>query len=316
MGDWQGIKVAVTGGTGFVGRHLVSRLLEYRAEVTALVRDMGFEDEPNLKQVRGDLRNSDDVERLIYESTPHVIFHLGAVAPVGHGLMAPRQTIDTNVMGTTHVLSAAHLAGGIPVIISSSDKSYGKPATLPVTEDMPLNPRHPYDASKAAADLIAMSYVEVYKMPVYIVRCANIFGPGDTEWSRLIPGCIKAFLHDREFLIRSDGSSIRDYIYIDDVIDAFVMLGTANMISPNVEGMIWNISARQTRSVNEVVEAIWHLTGEKGEFRVLARAHTETDNLTVDCSRFRERFEWEPKAEFAQGLGWTVDWYADYFGLP
>ena len=313
---WEGVRVAVTGGTGFVGRHLVSRLLEYRAEVTALVRDMGFEYEPNPKQVRGDLRNSDDVERLIYESAPHVIFHLGAVAPVGHGLMAPRQTINTNVMGTTHILSAAHNAGGIPVIISSSDKSYGKPPTIPVTEDMPLNPRHPYDASKAAADMIAISYTEVYKMPVYIARCANIFGPGDTEWSRLIPGCIKAFLHDREFIVRSDGTPTRDYIYIDDAIDCFLTLGVSNMVSPNVEQMIWNISAEHTRSVREVIEAIWGLTGKKGEFKIMARAHTETDNLTVNASKFIERFEWEPKVNFLQGLGWAVDWYADYFGLP
>lgn len=314
--DWEGVRVAVTGGTGFVGRHLVSRLLEYRAEITVFVRDMGFEDEPNLKQVRGDLRNNDDVERLIYESNPHVIFHLGAVAPVGHGLVAPRQTIDTNVMGTTHVISAALNAGRIPVIISSSDKSYGKPLALPVTEDLALNPRHPYDASKAAADMIAISYNEVYKAPIYIVRCANIFGPGDTEWSRLIPGCIKAFLFGREFLIRSDGTPIRDYIYIEDVIDTFLTLGVMSLVTPRDEQMIWNISAGHVRSVREVVEAIWGLTGESGEFQILGRADTETNELTVDSRKFMKRFEWESKVDFLQGLGWAVDWYADYFGLP
>lgn len=313
--DWKGIAVGITGATGFVGRHLCHRLIAAGAEVTAFIRDDLLEPHERLRIVRGDLQNYESVWRLFYEQPLDMVFHLGAMAPVHQGRLAPLSAILTNVLGTAHVLHASASADCVPLIISSSDKAYGHPSTVPVTEIMPPNPYHPYDASKAAADLIALPYARMYGVPMHILRCANIYGPGDTEWSRLIPGCIKAFLLNKTFIVRSDGTPKRNYLYIEDAINAFMVAGASLISEGSREELIWNVSHGSGRPVREVIDVLRGAIG-KGEVEYKTEELGETNDLTVDDTAFRETFKWKSKTQFIRGISFTVGWIADYFGLP
>jgi CDP-glucose 4,6-dehydratase len=314
--DWQERKIAVTGATGFVGRHLVTELLEQGARVWAFIRDESLPGHKNLRMVRGDLTDFDSVYRLIFESDPHLCFHLGAIAPVGQGYTAPLQTIKANVLGTAHVLHACYTFGNVPLVVSSSDKAYGKPRVLPVNEETPLNPLHPYDASKAAADLIARAYMASYAENISIIRCANIYGPGDLEWSRLIPGCIKAVLHGREFHVRSNGTPIRDYLYIDDAVEAYLKLGWHTLASFEPGRMICNISGGQRKTVKEVIELIIGIMDKSTKISYHNWALDETQELSVDGSLYERHFGPSPYTNFHDGLSYTIEWLADYFGFP
>lgn len=315
--DWKSKTIAITGGAGFIGQSLIAALHSLGVNIYALVRDDDIVNMKRVKQVRGDLRNYEDVERLFYESVPDLLIHLGAVAPIGFGYRAPRQTIATNVIGTTNVLVAARHFGNTPCIIASSDKAYGKPSAEPVTEDTELNPHHPYDASKAAADLIAISFMHTYGLPVYLTRAANVYGPGDDHWSRIIPGCIKAALLDDIFIIRSDGKAVRDYIYIQDVIEAYLSLIYNVLFKGQLLG-VWNISAHDRHDVLSIVEWVGKKTiGRKIKYKIMgaAKLEMETDILMVDGNKFMKDFDWKPQVSLGQGLEATVTWVAYMLGF-
>jgi len=307
-------KIAITGGTGFIGAALAGNLLALGHEVAMLIRDETPPHHTRLRKVRGDVRNYDDVERLIYEHQPFVIYHLAAVAPVEYGLIAPRQTIEANVMGTVNVLEVVrNFQADTQIIIISSDKVYGKPLDSPATEITPFNPRHPYDASKAAADLIATSYQAVYPwMNIHVIRPVNVYGPGDVHWNRLVPGCIKTFLESKEFLIRSDGSFVRDYLYIDDCIYALIAFVGAIVDGGIKEGSAWNLSSHQGFKVITVVETIAKIMGRDPKYRILDMAPTETKKLVVDGSKFMNATKWRPIFTFEQGIENAISWYSDY----
>jgi len=310
---YEGASILITGGSGFIGKRLIEDLKATReANIYAICRD---EDIEGVRQMRGDLRNYDDVQRAFYESDPALVIHLGAVAPIGWGYRAPRQVITSNINGATNVLDACRQFGNVPCVLMSSDKSYGKPLANPVTEETELNPRHPYDAGKAAADMIGISYAYTYGVPVQILRPCNVYGPGDLHWNRLIPDAIKAALLKRALILRSDGSPIRDYIYITDLVGAIIRL-IDNIFYGDVlkEGLgIWNIAYWQTYSVLEVLAHIDTVLGTKLCFECadIEGAESETDILHVDGSAFADRFEWMAQTQFDHGLELTAAWIQD-----
>ena len=225
----------LTGATGFVGGWLVPALVARQAAVVCLVRDWVPDSElvarglpAQVSVVRGDARDQALVERILGEYEVNTVFHLAAQAVVGIADRNPISTFESNVRGTWTVLEACRRSPAVgQIIVASSDKAYGSHSTLPYHEDMALQGRFPYDASKSCADLIAQSYAATYGLPVIISRCANLYGGGDLNWNRLVPGTIRSVLRGDRPIVRSNGHMIRDYMYVEDGVMAYLTLAEA-----------------------------------------------------------------------------------------
>src|SRR6266404_1760141 len=265
---WRDRPTLVTGATGLVGGWLVRRLLDADADVVCIVRDWIPQSELNssgmlerVKVVRGDIRDQRLLERTLGEHEIDTVIHLAAQTIVPIANRNPVSTFETNVEGTWALLEASRRSPMVKqIILASSDKAYGEQAKLPYDETMPLHGRHPYDVSKSAADLIAQAYAVTYGVPLAITRAGNFFGGGDLNWSRIVPGTIRSVLRSRPPVLRSDGTPLRDYVYIEDAIEAYLLLADA-LASGNLHGEAVNVSYGRPISVDAVVAAILAETG-------------------------------------------------------
>lgn len=319
---WLNKRVFITGATGLVGSWLVNNLIKKNARVVVLVRD----EDPQCELIRsgtirkttvvnGALEDITSIERAINENEIDTVFHLGAQTIVGTALRGPLSTFEANIRGTYLLLEACRRYKDLVqrIVIASSDKAYGSSPKLPYTEDMPLIGQHPYDVSKSCTDLISMSYFHTYHLPIAIARCGNIFGGGDLNWSRIVPGTIHSYHHGMAPEIRSNGLFTRDYIYIQDVISAYLRLAEA-ITQSNVHGEAFNFGPNRPYSVLEVVEAIQAIMGKKQlKPRILNQAKAEIKDQTL-CSKKAERLlGWKPAYTLEEGLKHTIDWYKKYF---
>jgi CDP-glucose 4,6-dehydratase len=321
-GFWEMRNVLVTGASGLVGSHLVMALLKSRANVTAFVHDQDPRSElfrsgsiSHVAVVSGALEDLSDVERAVAESEASVVFHLGAQTIVGVGVRAPVLTFESNVRGTYNLLEACrrHSAHVQRVVIASSDKAYG-PSDRPYREDDPLKPAAPYDASKAAADLIAHSYFRTYQLPLAILRCGNTYGGGDLNWSRIIPGTIRSFHRGEAPELRSDGTLIRDYIYVADVVAAYIKVAEA-LDRPEVQGEAFNFASGAAVSVLEVVKQIASLMGGRlPQPRIWNVAKHEIGEQRLSIEKARSVLGWTPHTSLQDGLRETIAWYRAYLG--
>lgn len=321
--NWSNRNVLVTGATGLLGSWLVDRLIKEGANVTALVLDHDPQSElirsgniAKVNVVNGNLANFEDVKRSVFRDDVDSIFHLGAQTIVGTALKDPRTTFESNVQGTWNVLEAARLAGGKvrSVLVASSDKAYGTADKLPYGEDMPLRGDGPYDVSKSATDLISRSYGVTYGLPVVIARCGNIFGGGDLNWSRIVPGTIRSLLNGQTPEIRSDGKFIRDYVHVDDAVDAYLHMA-ASMESKNIAGEAFNFSRDEPMSVLELYKVICQVTtGGYVEPKVLNIAKAEIHSQHLDSGKARRELGWSSKVTLEDGLKRTVGWYKKFLG--
>ena len=311
--------VLVTGGYGLLGGAVVRACLDRGDRVTVLRRD---EDpasalvsdgvEPHCTVVHGDLLAAGLVERAVGEHEVDTVFHLAAQTIVGTARRSPAGTFETNVRGTWLVLEACRVLGVERVVVASSDKAYGPPLELPYREDQPLRPRAPYEASKAAADLIARSYWTEYGVPVAVTRCANLYGGGDLNASRLVPEAVGAALAGRRPVLRSDGSPERDFLYVEDAARANVALADAlDDPAAGVRGEAFNAGADRPHAVRDVVALVFRLAGvDLGpEVRGVGVPEGEIDRQWVDSSRLRDATGWAPRVGLEEGLGLTLDWY-------
>jgi CDP-glucose 4,6-dehydratase len=199
------------------------------------------------------------------------------------------------------------------VVVASSDKAYGESESLPYTEDSPLAARHPYAASKACADVIAQSYHETCGLPVAIARCGNVYGGGDLNWSRIVPGTVRALLHGDPPLIRSDGTFVRDYVYVKDVSRAYMELA-GHIGEPGVAGEAFNFSDERPLGVLELVAEIAHLLGREDLTPVvLDYASGEIRSQSLSARKARERLGWLARYDLESGLAETIEWYRDFF---
>jgi CDP-glucose 4,6-dehydratase len=322
-GFWLDRPVFVTGCTGILGSWLTGALVEAGAAVTGLVRDevpfthlrrSGYQN--RIRVVRGDVTDYELVERALNEYEIETVFHLAAQTIVPIANRAPLSTFETNVKGTWTVLEAARRAPTTKrIIVASSDKAYGAHEDLPYTEDVPLRGCYPYDVSKACADRIARSYAVTYGLPVSVTRCANLYGGGDLNWSRLVPGTIRSVLRGRRPVIRSDGTLLRDFLYIPDAVDGYLMLAE-QMDSPEVRGEAFNFGLDDPKSVMEVVQAIIDVSDEPTlEPLVLGEAKNEIRDQYLDSSKAREVLGWTPQHSLRAGLRATLAWYRDFLGV-
>jgi CDP-glucose 4,6-dehydratase len=246
-----------------------------------------------------------------------VVFHLGAQTVVGAALRDPLECFESNVRGTYNLLEAARRLQPLVTafIVASSDKAYGDSAVLPYTEDMPLAGRHPYDVSKSCTDLLAAAYHHTYSLPVTIARCGNIYGGGDLNWSRIVPGTIRSLVREERPVLRSDGGPVRDYIYVKDVVDAYIALAEASG-RPDVAGEAFNFSPQSRATVREIVAAIGQVMQVDPNPIVLNTAAMEIRAQTLDASKARERLGWRAAWSLDDGLRETVAWYREHLTAP
>jgi CDP-glucose 4,6-dehydratase len=315
--------VLVTGARGFIASWLCHRLLEAGHRVVSFDREspgnshpgrhsglalLGIEDD--VEEVRGDLRDADSVGEIFGRVRPALVFHLAAQTIVGTAIESPAETFDVNVRGTWTILEAARDHGVDGVVFASSDKAYGAHDRLPYTEDFPLQPTAPYEASKAAADLIARSYWEAFGLPVAVTRFANVYGGGDINFSRLVPETVTAVLDGRRPVLRSDGSPERDLLYVEDATAAYLAIADA-LSDGRGAGMAFNAGGERPYTVLEIVETIARVegTGIEPEIRGEGNPEGEIERQYVDSSRLRELTGWRPQFSLEEGLWRTIEWY-------
>jgi CDP-glucose 4,6-dehydratase len=319
----HGHRVLVTGATGLVGSSLCRRLLEQGAEVVALVRDWDPQSEfirsgdiRLCSVVSGCLEDHPTLVRAITEHGVDTVFHLGAQAIVGTALANPLATFESNIRGTYNLLEACRgfREQVARIVVASSDKAYGDSEVLPYLETMPANGRHPYDVSKSCADLLAMTYAVSYGLPVTVARCGNIYGGGDLNWSRIVPGTIRGALAGRAPVLRSDGSFLRDYIYLEDVVDAYLTLADG-AARDGVRGEAFNFSCQQPLSVLEVTRAVLVAVGRPDlQPVILGTAVAEIRDQYLDAGKASRVLGWEPRTGLEEGLEATVAWYRSFLG--
>jgi CDP-glucose 4,6-dehydratase len=321
-GFWKGKTVFVTGATGLMGGWLVKALLREGAEIVALVRDAapksmavreGLIDE--IAVVTGELESLETMQRAIAEYEPHTVFHLAAQPLVQVAKRDPVGTLRANVMGTWNVLEACRLAGHSNVVVASSDKAYGASEKLPYKETQPLEGRYPYDVSKSCADLVAQMYAATYGVKVAIARCGNLFGGGDLNFSRTIPGVVKATLAGERFVIRSDGKFVRDFLYVKDAAEAYLLLGERLAEDAAVAGEAFNFSLETRLTVLEIVEMTLGIMRRKDLEPVIQNAASaEIREQYLDAGKAREKLRWKPKYAMEEAIAETVEWYREHLG--
>lgn len=321
---WSERSVLVTGASGIVGSWLVKKLLRLDAHVVGLIRDLDPRSElclsgdiNRVSVVQGALEDYWTLERALNEYQVSAVFHLGAQAIVGAAHRSPLPTFEANIRGTYNLLEACRVHSETieSVVIASSDKAYGQQSELPYTEGMSLTGRHPYEVSKSCADLIAQAYHFTYGLPVAIARCGNVYGGGDLNWSRIVPATIRSLLAGEKPVIRSDGSYVRDYIYVEDIVRAYICLAEA-LPSVELSGQAFNFGNELPVTVLQLVERIQAVMGCTDLAPViLATAKGEIHSQYLSATKAREMLEWQPEFDTDRGLRETVEWYRGFLAV-
>jgi CDP-glucose 4,6-dehydratase len=318
-GGYAGRTVLVTGASGIVGSWLVRSLLGAGATVVALVRDddphsefVRSGDVTRVTRVHGSLEDLVLLERTLVQYEVQVLFHLGAQTQVRHAQWSPWASLEANVRGTYNLLEACRRNTRTleAIVIASSDKAYGETDVLPYTEAHPLAGRNIYDASKSAADLLASAYAHSYGLPLSIARCANIYGGGDLNWDRIVPGTIRSLMRAEAPVIRSDGTLLRDYLHVDDAVSAYLVLGAA-LLEGREHAEAFNFGHGTPVSVLEIVNEIRSAIGSDIAPLIQANAPNEIQAQWLDSTKAAERLGWRPSLSLHDGIAATVPWYQD-----
>ncbi len=317
---WKDKNVFITGCTGFLGSYLAKELIRHGANVTGLVRDIvpksalyQGEEYKSINLVNGKLEDRELLERTLGEYEIDSVFHVAAQAIVGVANRNPVGTFETNIRGTWNLLEAARRSPLIQrIVVASSDKAYGDQEQLPYDETMPLSGRHPYDVSKSCTDLISQAYYKTYGLPVCVTRCGNLYGGGDLNFNRIIPQTIRSILNGEAPVIRSDGTFIRDYFYVEDAVRAYLLLAE-RMNALRLEGEAFNFSNEIQLTVLDMVKEILRLMNSELKPVVLNQGSNEIKHQYLSARKAREVLEWAPAYTLEEGLGKTIDWYLHFF---
>jgi CDP-glucose 4,6-dehydratase len=317
---WEDRIVFVTGASGLVGGWLTRALLGSGAQVVALVRDSAPRsllvregDIENVEVVRGDVSDLTLLRRTMCEYSVATVVHLAAQTIVGVAKLDPVGTLETNVRGTWNVLEAARQSGA-QVVVASSDKAYGSPESLPYRENHPLRGTSPYDVSKSCADLLCAMYAASFKLPVVVARCGNIFGAGDLNLSRAIPGVILSTIKGERFRIRSDGAFIRDFLYAKDAAAAYMLLAERLSANASLAGEAFNFSLGVRFSVLDVVQLVLELMNRQDLEPIIENIVTgEIREQFLDSSKAEQMLGWAPVYGMRDGLKETIGWYEQFF---
>lgn len=321
MSFWRNRNVFVTGATGLLGSWLVEELLQRGANVVCLVRDWVARSRlveaglwAQVSVVRGELEDYTTLVRALNEYEIDTVLHAGAQTIVGTASRSALSTFEANVRGTWNLLEACRVCSRLVkrIVLASSDKAYGEHKTLPYTEDAPLRGCYPYDASKACADLIAQSYYHTYRLPLAITRCGNLYGGGDLNFNRLIPGTIRSVLRNESPVIRSNGKFVRDYFYVRDAAEAYLCLAE-QLSKDHLWGEAFNLGTETPLSVLELVQRILDLMGKSPlQPVILNEASHEIPEQYLDCRKAQNLLGWSARYSLEQGLRETIQWYEDW----
>jgi len=316
---WKDRNVFVTGCTGLLGSWLTKALVESGANVTGLIRDLvpksnlnwsGFNDKINI--VRGEVEDYFLLQRVMDEYEIDTVFHLAAQTIVTIANRNPISTFESNIKGTWNVLEACRRALLVRrAIVASSDKAYGDQEALPYNENTPLEGKHPYDVSKSCTDLLCGAYFETYKLPVCVTRCGNFYGGGDLNFNRIVPGTIRSVLNKEPPIIRSDGLLVRDYFYIEDGVEAYLLLAE-KMEKLGIQGEAFNFSNEIQVTVLELVEKILKVMKSNLKPKILRESTNEIKHQYLSAKKARETLKWKPKYTLEEGLRRTIKWYEDF----
>ncbi len=317
---WRDRPTLVTGATGLVGGWVVRHLLRAGADVVCLVRDWIPESElvrgghlARVKTVRGDVRDQPLLERVLGEFEVDTAIHLAAQTLVPVANRNPVATFESNIAGTWALLEACRRSPKVrQIVLASSDKAYGDADVLPYDESTPLRGRHPYDVSKSCADLIAQSYALTYDLPVAITRCGNFYGPGDLNWNRIVPGTVRSVLRGERPVIRSDGTHVRDYFYVEDGAAAYLLLAEKLAADPSLRGEAFNFSNEIQVSVLELVQRLLDQMGSRLKPDVRNEASNEIKHQSLSAAKARARLGWRPLFTLEEGLRRTIPWYTTF----
>lgn len=315
---WSDKRVLVTGASGMVGSWLTRWLAESGAYTVAFIADTDPQSEllrsgtiNKVNVVNGRLENYDDIERAINNHEVDSIFHLGAQPIVGAADRAPRHTFESNIQGTWNLLDACRTLTPLVkrIVVASSDKAYGTQPVLPYTEDMSMNGDHPYEVSKSCTDLISTTYARTYGTPVTIARCGNIYGGGDLNWNRIVPGTFRSLLRGEQPILRSDGTFIRDYLHVDDIVSAYLSLGEQTD-KPEFAGQGFNFSDESPLTVMQIFSAICEAAGQPNvKPNILNAASSEIKDQYLDSTKAHEILGWKASVSLQDGLKKSFTWY-------
>jgi len=305
-----------------IGSWIVKELIDRDAFIVAFVRDIDYQTEfyrsgDYLKAsiVNGSIEDFSTINRAINEYEVDTVIHLGAQTIVGAAYRQPLLTFESNIRGTYNLLEACRQNKEIVkrIVIASSDKAYGPSKKLPYTEDLPLNGIHPYDVSKSCTDLLASSYFHSYGLPLAITRCGNVYGGGDLNWSRIVPGTIRSVLRGQNPTIRSNGRYVRDYIYVKDIALAYLRLAEA-VTEKNLAGEAFNFSTESWTTVLEIVKEITRLMGREDlEPKILDLQIKEIEEQSLSAEKAHRILGWKSSFDLKKGLSETIEWYKNYF---
>ena len=317
---WRDRPTFVTGATGLVGGWLVKSLVAAGADVVCLVRDWIPDCElvrsghlDKVKIVRGDICDQEMIERALGEYEIDTVIHLAAQTIVGIANRNPVSTFEANIAGTWRLLEACRRSPKVKqIVIASSDKAYGDQDILPYDEATPLQGQHPYDVSKSCADLISTTYAKSYDLPVTITRCGNFYGGGDLNWNRIVPGTIRSILRGQAPVIRSDGSFVRDYFYVEDGAAAYMLLAEKLAQNPELRGEAFNFSNELQVTVLELTHKILAQMGSDLKPEVRNEASNEIKHQYLSAAKAKRMLDWEPLYTLDSALQQTIRWYTDF----
>lgn len=305
------MRAFVTGGTGFLGSHLIPAL---KCPTVALVRDQftyisaGMHSAPSIPATYcfGDLSDISALERIISEHRIDTVFHLAAQTEIATAAKDPIGTFDSNIRGTWNILEASRRQGVKRLIVSSSDKAYGR-SKPPYREDMPLLPDRPYEMSKACVDLLCKTYAETYRMSIATTRCVNLYGPGCMTLSTLIPNTIRRVLGGEAPFMRNGGIMKRDWLYVEDAVDGYLKLAASDYVGP------MNFGSGHGVSVANIIDRILVLMESDLQPTDEPDKHGEIVDQWADASLAHKLLGWKPKHTLDDGLKKTIAWYVNHF---
>ena len=297
-------RILVTGGTGLIGSHLVEELLKHDVKIVVPFRHtrkksylftQHLDRKITLEKV--DITNKKKLSQLVSSYKVDYIFHLAAQTTVVNAFLNPYHTLKNNILGTVHILEAAkqhkHVRG---VIVASSDKAYGKTKKA-YTEESPLKGDHPYDVSKSSADLITQMYFKTYNLPVVVTRFGNVYGEGDLNFDRIIPGICRAIITNKALDIRSDGTYVaRGYVTLLHNID-------------QIHGEAFNFSSKETFSVLELIEKVEYILGINVSHAIQNSAHNEIPFQHLDDKKIR-KLGWKNNNDLNSAIKKILQWYS------
>jgi CDP-glucose 4,6-dehydratase len=323
--NWRDTTVLVTGGAGFLGAWLVERLVDEGAEVVVARRDCDPASrftsegiEARCSVAHADVTDYDAVLSILNDHDVQAVFHLAAQPIVPMANRSPLSTFESNVRGTYALLEACRARGviGSPldrIVVASTDHAYGTHENLPYREDYQLIPSFPYDVSKACADMIARCYAERYALPIAVTRLANLYGGGDRNWSRIVPDTARALVEGRPLIIRSDGTPERDFLYVEDAVEAYLAIA-ASLDDPAFYGRAWNAGWGKPIAMLDLVRRMIGAAGKRMEPEVqgVGTPHAEIDRQFLDASAIRAELGWEPRFDLDAGLARAYAWYEDH----